>query len=211
MMKKKKCTHRQQEGRQRGNIIEVALECANAGIPVVPLYGTKIGRCACGDESCRLPGKHPRTKNGIADQTVDPEQIERMWGKSPKAKIGIVLGTAAKLVAIETSGQSGRRKLRQGVLPRTVTIRDQCRRIYLFQCDEHQPQRREIAAGVRVLGDGDIIVAPSSLDQSQALFCEKTYARRREDRQIRPGPVVANRERDERPPYPCHVLETSDG
>jgi hypothetical protein len=45
----------------------------------------------------------------------------------PTAKIGLPLGAPSNLIAVETRGKTGRRKLREltvdhGTLPRTVTI-----------------------------------------------------------------------------------------
>jgi hypothetical protein len=153
---------------KRGNT-SLALRCVEAGIPIVPLNSIKNGRCSCGDRHCERPGKHPRTKRDLADATTDPKKIERLWAKWPNAKIGIVTGALANLIAVETRRKTGRQKLREitasnGTLPRTVTIRDHDRRLRLFRLDENQAQSGDIAEGIRILGDGDFIVAPSSLD-----------------------------------------------
>jgi ParB-like chromosome segregation protein Spo0J len=168
--------HRQHEGQgkhkaslKRGNTT-LALQYAQEGVPVVPLHGINDGHCTCGDDYCDRSGKHPRTKRGIKDATTDPAEIERLWAKRPKAKIGIVMGGPGKVVALRTEGQTGRQSLRaitvrNGKLPETVTIRDHDRRLYLFRVHENQSSSRKIADGVRVLGDGKFIVAPR-LDSS---------------------------------------------
>ena len=53
--------------------------------------------------------------------------------------------------------------LRQGKLPRTITIEDHGRRLRLLRVDEKVPHSREIADGVRILGDAELIIAPSTL------------------------------------------------
>jgi hypothetical protein len=85
----------------------------------------------------------------------------------PLAKIGMVLGGPSKLAALVANGEAGRRSLQaiketRGSLPSTVTIQDCDRRIRLFRVVANQPRRRDIANGVRILGDGALVVAPST-------------------------------------------------
>jgi AAA domain/Bifunctional DNA primase/polymerase, N-terminal len=117
---------------------------------------------------CARPGKHPRTQLDIADATVDPEDIKRFWKKWPNAKIGIVMGWPGKLLALVTDGQAGRRTLQgiiaaHGKLPATPTIRHRDTRIYLFEVDGIPPSSRDFGDGVRIVGDADLIIAPSTL------------------------------------------------
>ena len=154
------------------NRLQVALLYAKAGLPVVPLHGVRGGLCTCRDEKCDQPGRHPRTKNGIADATTDRSVIEQMWARWPKAKIGSAMGAKAGLCAVVTEGRAGLEQLLKLVrtntkLPRTVVIRDGKRCIRLFRAGG--ANLREfggyLAEGVRILADGDFVVAPSSLDE----------------------------------------------
>jgi hypothetical protein len=87
--------------------LEVALLCASAGLPVVPLHGLRGGQCTCGNKDCERPGRHPRTKRAITDRAL----IKKDWAKWPKAKIGIVLGTASGVVALVAEGSAGKKTL----------------------------------------------------------------------------------------------------
>jgi hypothetical protein len=175
-MVKKNHEHRQQgtEGKRapaKDRRARVALRYAKAGLAVLPLHGVTNGRCSCGDDQCDRPGKHPRPKRGIAAATTDPEEIKRLWTKWPHAKIGMVLGGPSKLAALVANGEAGRRSLQaiketRGSLRSTVTIQDCDRRIRLFRVVANQPRRRDIANGVRILGDGALVVAPSTLNES---------------------------------------------
>jgi hypothetical protein len=160
--------HRQRHGQNTAFRLRAALLLTKAGAPVVPLHGLKNGRCTCGDAHCARPGKHPRTKLDIADATFDPREIRGHWKKWPNAKIGIVMGWPGKLLALAAEGQAGRQTLRaitatHGKLPSTVTIRDHDRRIFLLEVDGKPPHSRAVADGVRILGDADLIIAPSTL------------------------------------------------
>jgi hypothetical protein len=184
--------------------IRLALKYAEAGIPIVPLHGRKNGCCTCGDKHCERPGKHPRTKRDLADATTDPQKIERLWAKRPSAKIGIVTGAPANLIAVEARRKAGRQKLREimatnGTLPRTPTIWDHDRRLRLFRLDENQAKSGDLAEGVRILGDGDVIVAPSRLD------------RRTGQRRFAPGRAVGELEIAQVPNWLIADLGSAEG
>jgi putative DNA primase/helicase len=73
------------------------------------------------------------------------------------------------LLALVTEDQAARQKLREivaakGDLPRTVTIWDDDRWILLFRGDGRFLRSRDLADGIRILGDGNFIIAPSSFD-----------------------------------------------
>ena len=151
--------------------LSAALRYASEGLHVVPLHGLKDGRCTCGNADCCQPGMHPRTKNGLADATTDLAQIEKRWTKWSKAKIGIVFGGPSKLLGLMTDGETGQQKLREiigtnGKLPRTVTIWDGDRETRLFRFDGNYPPNGDVTDNVRILGEDDFVVAPSSLDDS---------------------------------------------
>jgi hypothetical protein len=86
----------------------MALLCASAGLPVVPLHGFRDSLCTCGNEHCEQPGRHPHTKAA----TTDLARIEKYWTKWPKAKIGVVLGTKSGVIALVTEGSAGKKTLR---------------------------------------------------------------------------------------------------
>jgi putative DNA primase/helicase len=171
MAKKSRHPLRERKMSDKTTRLSNALLYASSGAPVVPLHGLKNGRCTCGDGNCERPGRHPRTELDIADATLDRKEIRRMWRKWPNAKIGIVMGWPGKLMALMTDGPEGSQTLpaiavTQGKVPRTVTIRDHDRRLRLFRFDGKVPRNREIANGVRILGDAALIVAPSNLTGS---------------------------------------------
>jgi hypothetical protein len=92
--------------------LSMALMCAKAGLPVVPLHGViKDGSCTCGNADCKRPGNHPRTRNGLPDATTDPLKIKKMWNRSPKAKIAIALGNG--LIAVVVKNEAGREALKK--------------------------------------------------------------------------------------------------
>ena len=161
--------------------LSAALRYATEGLHLVPLHGLKDGRCTCGDADCCQPGMHPRTRNGLAGATTDLALIEKRWTKWSKAKIGIVFGGSSKLLGLMTDGETGRQKLREitrtkGELPPTVTICDGDRTTRLFRYDGNYRRNGDVTDNVRILGEGDFVVAPSSLDN---LTGKRRFARGR--------------------------------
>lgn len=148
--------------------MDVAWLCASVDLPVVPLHGVKGGLCTCGNEHCEQPGRHPRTQNGLQDATTDSKEVKQMWGRWPKAKAGIVLGTQSRVLALVSEGAAGKAGLRKLLehnepLKKTVTIRHRERLTRLFRtpegCSVHH--HRELGNGLTILGDGDLAVMPS--------------------------------------------------
>jgi hypothetical protein len=91
-----------------GYRMAMALLCASEGLPVVPLHGVKGGLCTCGNDHCKQPGRHPRTKH----VTTKLALIEKYWSKWPNAKIGVVLGRKSGVIALVTEGAAGKKTLR---------------------------------------------------------------------------------------------------
>lgn len=67
-----------------------ALAYARIGWHVLPIWPIRDGRCACGNEACPSPGKHPIARlvpNGLRDATTDGATIRRWWTAVPDANI----------------------------------------------------------------------------------------------------------------------------
>lgn len=185
-----KKTHKKQSVSQ----LTMALRYAAEGFAVVPLHGTNGGKCTCRRDDCATPGRHPRTGHGIQDATADRVLIKKRWARWPKAKIGIAMGTPAGFVAIIADGDAGRTSLRQlkeqyaKTLPKTVTYRDGERRVRLFATGGAHLCDRDYAlgAGLKVVGDGDFVVAPSQFDDPKA---ERRFVSGRSPHEIDVAPV----------------------
>jgi Protein of unknown function (DUF3631)/Bifunctional DNA primase/polymerase, N-terminal len=151
--------------------LEMALIYAAKNLRVVPLHGTVKGRCTCGNEKCIQPGRHPRTKKGIANATADRGVVEQMWGKWPNAKIAIAMGANADLFAMVADGPTGWENLLNLVqanekLPPTVIVLEGEQCILLFRAGGANLGHGVIhlAKGLKILTGGEFIVAPSSID-----------------------------------------------
>jgi putative DNA primase/helicase len=83
------------------DLLKAALDYANRGIPVLPVYPIRDGKCSCPAPDCRSPGKHPiptLVPTGLKEATTDEATIRRWWGVWPDANIGGALGRNVGLV-----------------------------------------------------------------------------------------------------------------
>lgn len=105
--------------------LQTALALASRGYPVLPLYGV-VGtgtdlKCACGNDACRTPGKHPAVLHGLQDATTSLE-IVRGWGAT--FNYGVV---TTDFVVLDVDGEIGAASLsalerKHGPLPPTWCV-----------------------------------------------------------------------------------------
>ena len=105
-----------------GALLAAALELAELGLAIVPIYGVEGGgRCACGRRDCSSPAKHPRTKHGHKDASRDTAQIAVWWNACPRKRGRIraqgrtVREVAASLATV--TKRKGRRGRHQRIRP----------------------------------------------------------------------------------------------
>jgi putative DNA primase/helicase len=132
---------------------------------------TADGSCSCGRSTCPSPGKHPRTRAGLKDASLSPEQVDAWWDRWPNANIGIVTGFESGLVVLDVDvDKGGGESLEQleaqyGELPTTtIAITGSGGMHYLFRHPGGRVRNSagKLGAGLDVRGDGGYIVAPPS-------------------------------------------------
>jgi KaiC/GvpD/RAD55 family RecA-like ATPase len=154
-----------------------ALEYARRSWPVAPAHNIMPnGRCSCGGRRDCSPGKHPRTKNGLTDATLDEQQIREWWTRWPDANVLVRTGMVGDrcLVVLDIDpkhdGDESLRMLeaRHGVLPVTP-------RAITGSLGEHhwfwssipiQNSTSKIARGVDTRGVGGYVIVPPSNHES---------------------------------------------
>jgi len=157
--------------------LNIAIQYGKRGWPVLPLYTIVNGRCTCGRDDCKSPGKHPRIKNWVEDASTDPDQIKKWWKKWPDVNIGILTGERSGLVVLDIDPRNGGDislediEVQYGKLPETVEVLTggDGRHLYFQYVDKKFP--KEIASGVEIKSDGAYVVAPPSKH-----FSGKQYA-----------------------------------
>ena len=86
-----------------------ALRFARRGWRVLPLHTASDGKCSCAaGQSCKHPGKHPRTRNGVKDATTDRTIIKAWWKRWPDANIGIATGQTSGIFVLDVDGDVGK-------------------------------------------------------------------------------------------------------
>lgn len=83
------------------SLLDWALRYAGMNWPVLPLHTWTGVACTCGVGDCTSPAKHPRTRNGLKDASVDPVKIRSWWGRWPDANIGLRTGEAFDVLDVD--------------------------------------------------------------------------------------------------------------
>lgn len=148
-----------------------ALELAANGLAVLPVHGIVNGRCGCGNPKCPSPGKHPRTKHGHRDASVDPDQILMWWQACPNANIGVRTGNGLLILDVDprNGGLESLAFLRNehGAIPHTVTVRTGGGGLhYYFAAAAGVRARNGALPGIDLKSDGGFVVAPLSMHMS---------------------------------------------
>lgn len=158
-----------------GRMGAAALRYAEHGWPVVPLHTpTAVDVCSCPHgPDCGSPGKHPRTRTGLAEATTDLEVVDGWWRRWPDANIGVATGEVSGLVALDVDLPHGPRSLERleqtvGPVPATCTQRTGSGGSQLLFAHPGGQVRNRVAVrpGLDVRGDGGYIVVPPSLHAS---------------------------------------------
>lgn len=149
-------------------MVEKALEYAEKGWEVFPLYWPiDADRCACRKE-CDNNGKHPLCK-WKTDKTTNPTFIQRWWKVYPNANIGVATGAQSGFFVVDLD-EGGTESLRQliekhGSFPATVTAITGSggRHLFLKHPGHSIKGRIRIAPGIDIRGDGNYIVGVGSV------------------------------------------------
>jgi hypothetical protein len=157
-------------GSVKEKILSPALAYARRGWPVLPLWRVEDGHCACGQENCSSPGKHPLVPHGVKEATTDPEVIRSWWRRYPKANIGIATGAVSGLLVVDIDPRHGG-SLDGLSFPADapqVQTGGGGRHIYLAWPEgvERLPKTLPGRPGVELKGNGGYVVAPPSLHVS---------------------------------------------
>lgn len=164
--------------RQR-ELLEAALPYARRGWRVIPLHNpSDDGACSCGRTDCGSPGKHPRTKNGLKNASIDEETIRQWWTTFPLANIGILTGAVSNLFVLDVDrghgGDDSLAGLREefGGIPATVgALTGSGEHIYFAHPGGIvQNSAGKLGEGLDIRGDGGYVVAPPSLHPSGRLY-----------------------------------------
>jgi len=168
------------------SIPESALEYASFGWRVFPVHSIRDdGRCTCRKGwQCSTPGKHPRTRNGFKDATVDAAKIREWFSKWPESNIGIATGADSAIVVVDVDrhegGPDGVEQLREiaravGRLPAgpyAETGGGGYHFVFAYPGPTRKHPRRNGTTfeGIDLQGDGSYIVAPPSVHASGRIY-----------------------------------------
>ena len=164
-----------------------ALEVAQLGLPVFPLWWPRNGGCSCrAGLECRQPGKHPRILGWQTEATTDEAKIRQWWLKWPMANIGIATGRHPDLavpgiLVLDVDAAAGgleslaALEAAHGRLLETVQVLtgksdlDGRRGLHFYFKHPGIPignSVKKLGPGLDIRGDGGLVVGPGSTHSS---------------------------------------------
>jgi hypothetical protein len=185
-------------------MIKQALSYAALGWRVFPCHAPDHrGRCSCDDPRCESVGKHPRTRRGVHDATMDPDTITRWGARWPNMNIGIATGNGLVVLDVDPrhGGDESLAELEHehGDLI-TLTARTGGGGIHLYLAGE-LPGRIAFRPGLDLKAAGGYVIAPPSLHVSGHRYEWIALG----DLPTVPQPVPRWLERAVAPPPPAYV------
>jgi hypothetical protein len=155
----------EQPATSRASTLELALDYAQRGWPVFP---------------CHPETKAPLPVTGFKAATTNSQAILRMWARMPDALIGVPMGPASGVWALDIDVDPGKAVDGEtaisalGSLPSSISQRTpRGGRHILYRWDEARPVRNtasRIAPGVDTRGDGGFIVVAGSVRADGAAY-----------------------------------------
>jgi hypothetical protein len=150
---------------------EAALDYAKRGWLVLPICHYQ--HHGCGKDHarrCRTPGRTPLVPAApYADHRPGPVTLAGWWREWPVAGVGLVLGAAGGMIAVEVEGEAGEKKLLEvsgGRLPPTCVFATDRGRVLLYRVApggfSHTVAHEVEGGALRLLGDGMTLPLPPS-------------------------------------------------
>src|SRR5690606_27099871 len=122
------------------------------------------GGCSCGDPACPSPGKHPLTRRGVHDASLDAETVKAWWRRWPDANVAIAAGDGLVVldVDVRNGGDASLTELERdyGEI-RTLTARTGGGGLHLYFRGD-LPQKLVFRDGLDLKAAGGYVIAPPS-------------------------------------------------
>lgn len=151
-----------------GSWIDTALSYAQFGWKIVPHHGRVEGTCTCGNPKCKRP-PHPWERAADEKLATSHPQTIRGWADvAPAGHVGLLVGKPSDVIVFEVSRREGGIEALATLeedhspLPDVpVIVVDAHRYLRLFSHPGVPlPESKRIGAGLRLLGDGHVLLLP---------------------------------------------------
>lgn len=157
-----------------GSCLDAALAYAARGWRVFPVHraarrGTQVA-CTCG-KRCSTPGKHPITRRGVKDATVDEETIRDWFTEWPLANVGLACGAASGVVVVDVDPRNGGGKTFEGLgIGKAGGVEAESggggQHLFYAWPERSVKLPGNLGPGVDLVGEGKYVVLPPSVHVS---------------------------------------------
>lgn len=145
------------------------------GWPIYPLRGFKPGTflCTCGRPDCDKPGKHPASRHGKKDASLDLELLSMLTYNHPGAGWATVTGAESRIIVVDIDGADGENSVAELAnqyhdLPPTVEVRSGSggRHLYYSYRSGVRTSSSKLAKNIDIRADNGSIILPPTLHRS---------------------------------------------
>ena len=156
-------------------LLAAALKYAELGWRVFPAWEIgPSGVCTCEEGAdCTRPGKHPRISAWTTEATTDRMQIEKWWGRWPRANLALATGEKSDLTVIDADTSKGKpgvinlTKLcgaHGGIPPEAMQARSGSGGLHLYfrYAAELRNGTNVLGEAIDVRSEGGYVIAPPS-------------------------------------------------
>ncbi len=159
--------------------LAAALEYSAKGIKVLPLHSPlSNGNCSCGKASCNSIGKHPCTRHGKDDASMDSEKIKTWFSVEPDTNIGLLTGKESGFIVLDIDPRNGGDALlmeleeKHGALPKSLRAKTGGGGQHILFKYPHAitSMKGKLGNGLDIKSDGGYIVAAPSRHASGAAY-----------------------------------------
>lgn len=152
--------------------VDEAVQYAEAGYAIFPVWGIIEGRCQCGKADCKNPGKHPITQGGVKDATTNVRAVRIWWGKHDGANIALATGERSGVIVLDVDGPDGLQSLTDKHIPQTRSVTTGKGVHYYFNYPGFKVKNsvRKVGKGLDIRSDEGYVIAPPSIHASGNVY-----------------------------------------
>lgn len=138
---------------------------------VFPCHSVVKGECTCGRASCKAPGKHPRTSNGVRAATSNLEQLRAWLSRWPDANWALATGSPSGVWVLDIDvkpDKDGKASLEawltktRAEIPATLVVETGGGGWHYYWVESGLGNRTNVLPGVDVRGEGGYVLLPGS-------------------------------------------------
>lgn len=153
--------------------VAASLAYVDGGVAVLPLHSWRDGMCTCKSPTCHSPAKHPLTRHGKDDATLDKGVLSEWWARWPGMNLGGVPPKGVVVLDVDprNNGDVTLREMEAqfGALPSTLSAETGSGGWH-YWFTYNGPAKGKVGEGLDIKKTGGYLVLPPSVHASGGTY-----------------------------------------